>query len=175
MKNASYRGLLLWVGFLISMLIFTFCSGRTTEKKLHDHFVLYYTGHAEELARLSAEKYPPKVTPGVTIIKRDTTVLSGEKIPCPEAKIDTTTGKTETVYVKCPDSKIVRDSVLKHDTIINTALVDALEREAVINSGKLTVSQDKLSDALKTLKNRTLLNIVLGIALSVCVVGWIRK
>lgn len=97
-----------------------------------------------ELARIAAERYPPKIEyrPGATVVTSDTITVPGDSIPCPPViqGRDTIIKK-----VKCPDQKIIRDTLRIRDTafVEVTARVDYLTRKNIETAGALKAAEGK--------------------------------
>lgn len=108
------------------LLILSSC---TTERKA----VKYMDNHGFQAAKYCAKAFPVRDSiiyqKGEAIIKSDTTYLEGDSIPCPVLTNYDKTKKGKPVYVHCPPSKIIHDSVFVHDTVTvireNTAKVKA--------------------------------------------------
>jgi hypothetical protein len=126
--------------------VFTACM---TEQKATD----YLQKHGQ-LARICADIYPPTVTPGKVVHTSDTMYTPGPVVPCPPGAINPDTGLPDTVYIKCPPGKIVRDSIIQHDTIENFARIVAQRHQIdslITESGKHKADADK---AEKQARNR---------------------
>lgn len=102
-----------------------------------------------ELAGICADKYPPKTEykQGQTIVKSDTAYLPGDSIPCPPSII----GKdTVMVKVKCPDHRIIYDTITRTDTI----QVENTTRVADLY-GKLGIANKEIYDQDREIKRLT--------------------
>lgn len=137
--------------YIIAALLF--CSCMTTKKATD------YLKKNNSLAGICANEYPPKIEykSGQVITKSDTTYLPGDSIPCPP----TINGKdTIRIKVKCPDQKIIRDTIYRVDTVTveNTARVLDLQyklgdanahiQAVEYDNGKLTKRANILSLSL---------------------------
>lgn len=102
-----------------------------------------------ELAGICADKYPPKTEykQGQTIVKSDTAYLPGDSIPCPPSIHG---NDTVIVKVKCPNHRIIHDTITRTDTIReeNTKRVADLY-------GKLGIANKEIYDQDKEIKTLT--------------------
>lgn len=171
----KFTGLFLWLVVMAAIIATLLLSGCMTPQKLKQHALLYYSLHPEEYAHGCADKYPPIVKAGKTITKTDTTWLPGESMPCPEATIDSSTGKPKKDSVHCPGTKIVHDTTSVHDTIINNALVGALQLDLGISKSDMGVCSTLLSGQKEQTKKYIISTIVFSILFGVALIGWIRK
>lgn len=137
----------------------------------------FYNAHPEKLLKQCGEKVPPDTIfkSGEVITKTDTTFIKGDSVACPPVVNE----KGETVYVKvkCPDSKIIHDSIFKTDTIIkvNTALVDYYRFQNDSLNRALIQSNTQRDDAEETAKNRLWIAIALAVALGAGVILKIKN
>ena len=106
-----------------------------------------------QLPRICADLYPPVVTPGKIVHTSDTVLQEGPQVPCPPAPVDSA-GKQKIVYVKCPPSIFVHDTISQHDTIENFARIEAQGRQidSLIVVAKVREAAEKKAE--KQAKNR---------------------
>lgn len=137
------------------LLIILFAAACNTVKKQQRNAEAFYRSYPEKLAKECAEKFPVDTIykHGATIVKSDTITVKGDSISCPpyiNAK-----GDTVFVKVKCPDNKIIHDTIIRIDTIVkaNTALAvylgyqkDSLQNELI----KVTTLKDIAEKHAKT-------------------------
>lgn len=97
---------LLWISLCI-MAAFVSCSGKK-------RFVKFAKNHPEALAKECLDKFPIKETfiQGKTDTLVNYQTIKGDSIECPKAL------PNKTVYVKCPDSKVITKTLIRVDTII---------------------------------------------------------
>lgn len=158
---------LLSLALFVLSFILLLCSGCMTEEKATN-----YLASKGKLAGICADKYPPKITPGKPVFKSDTIFTPGPSVECPPAKIDTITGKPEKVYVHCPPTKTVHDSVYVHDIIENFARIKAQEAQISELNNKLLVSQASENKAEKKAANR--LWVIIGLAVCDALIIFLR-
>lgn len=156
---------------LVYLLLFSavmlLINGCMSEKK-----AVGYLQKTGQLPRVCADLYPPVVIMGEPIRKSDTVYTPGETIPCPPAKIDTVTGEPEIVYVKCPPSKIVTDSITQHDTVVDIARITAQRIE--IDSLRIVLAVSKAEENKARKQANTRLFILIG-AGAVLAAGFVLK
>lgn len=156
------------------LLTFALCAvGLTsclTESKMKKHGDMYYGAHPNELAVKCNNEFPTIILPGIPVITRDTTLLAGLTIPCPEAPKDSITGKPKTVYVNCPDEKVINTFTFIHDTIYDNSRIAVFKGDTAAKGAenralysKLTLTIAEKDKALKQAKSR--LYLVLGLGL----------
>lgn len=117
--------IIIWIA-----LIVTSCA---TQKKATG----YFNNHSLQAAEYCANAFPVRdsiiYNPGQIVHKLDTQYLPGDSVPCPPA-----VGQVETklIYVKCPPTKIITDSVFIHDTTTvireNMAKVSAMQQQNAV-------------------------------------------
>lgn len=159
---------------LFFLLALTACN---TVKKQQRKAEAFYQDHPEQLAKQCADKFPPDTIfkKGEVVVKSDTAFIKGDSIPCPPVVNE----KGETVYVKvkCPDSKIIRDTITRIDTIekINTAAVEYYRfQNDSLNKALIKVTAQK-EDAKQTAANRLWWIIGFAVVIGVDVVLKIKK
>jgi len=126
---------LIWISLCI-MAALVSCSGKKA-------FTKYASKHPEALAKECLEKFPIKETyiQGKTDTLVNYQTIQGDSVECPKAL------PNKTVFVKCPDSKVIVKTLLRIDTIIkrDSSALYLLNAEA--NKVK------SLNDKVKELKN----------------------
>lgn len=114
--------------YLIATLIVLYLfSCKTTERKAKEYFVK----NPRSFAGLCGDYYKPQeiTKQGKTIfLPGDTIIQKGDSIPCPDKPI----GSNQPVKVKCPDNKIIHDTMIRVDTIYRD------------NPGKLIDCEDRM-------------------------------
>lgn len=150
--------------FLAAILFFASCSSVAKQQRNAEAF---YATHPEKLAWQCAVKFPPDTIfkPGTVSIRSDTTFLPGDSVPCPP--VMNAAGETVSVKVKCPDSKVIHDSIFKTDTItkLSTDLLDYYGFQNDSLRRVLLITQTQKAEASKTAGNRLWFIIGLIIAL----------
>ncbi len=131
----------------------------------------FFREHPEELAEICADKFAPKTefTPGKTIIKTDTTILTDTvtvTADCPDGTH---------VEVECPPNKTItiRDTIRVRDTIRmeNTARVEQYRLKAEEQARMLATEKILRERAEEKAKQRGWL--LLGLFLAIIFVGFI--
>lgn len=160
MKNKSI--------FILILLALVSCN---TVKKQQRKAEAFYNEHPEKLAKQCADNYPPDTVfkKGEEIIKTDTTLIKGDSIPCPPVVNEK--GDTVFVKVKCPDSKIIRDSIFTTDTLVmvNTAIVEYYRFQNDSLNKELLKSNTQRDSAKETAANRLWIIIGLSVVIAASV------
>lgn len=124
----------------------------------------FFNTHPAEIAKRCADQFPHTVKEGKTITRTDTIVQPGVSIPCPPNE------KGDTVFIKCPPSRTIRDTVIRVDTIENIARIYALQHESdslrvetIKDQETITTAKEELKNEQK--KNRKLLGIFVAMAI----------
>lgn len=144
MLNQQFKKILLWliaiVTFVLAVIYLSGCkpSEQLQRKRAND----FFNSHPAEIAKRCADQFPPVIKEGKTILKTDTLIQPGISIPCPPNE------KGDTIFVKCPPSRIIRDTILRIDTIENIARIYALQHE----SDSLTTESIKDKETIKQAK-----------------------
>lgn len=121
--------------YFIAFLIVLYLYGcKTTETKAKRYFV----DHPRQFAGLCGDYYKPQETtkPGKTIfLPGDTIIQKGDSIPCP----DKPAGQKEPIKVRCPDNKIIHDTVFRVDTVFrdNPGKTVACEEDLKISNNEI--------------------------------------
>lgn len=152
--KTTFKYLLL--AFLLVMIALVGSSCNSYKKQL-GKFKLFAASYPAERDKLCAENYKSDTTyiKGTEIIKHDTAVVAGPSLPCPPAE----PGKT--VYVKCPDGKIItiykdRVDTVQTDKPATVAKIYDLTNVLKINSDSLVIVKTQLSESKQKQKKLTL-------------------
>lgn len=142
-------------------------AGCSTLRKDQKRLAIIEVRNPQLLASACAEKYPPKLLP--PIIKQgetkylpgDTVIVEGKRIPCPP------NGK-DTVWMQCPPSKVIHDTIVRTDTafiqVLNTAQIAAKDAQIHDLTSKMDSWQQKAEK-----RGKWNLYLIIGLALSL---GW---
>jgi len=97
---------LIWIALCV-LASLSSCSGKKA-------FTKYASKHPEILAKECLEKFPIKETyiQGKTDTLINYQTIKGDSVECPKAL------PNKTVFVKCPDSKVIVKTLLRIDTIV---------------------------------------------------------
>jgi len=97
---------LIWIALCV-LASLSSCSGKKA-------FTKYASKHPEALAKECLEKFPIKETyiQGKTDTLVNYQTIKGDSVECPKAL------PNKTVFVKCPDSKVIVKTLLRIDTIV---------------------------------------------------------
>lgn len=134
---------LIALGFLLCALALVLPGCMTSAK-----FTKYGLSHPKEAAQFCADEYPAKdsIIKGKSDTVTRTEYKPGVQLPCPPAKVNTVTGKTETIYVDCPPGEVIYHTITLTDTIVR---VDrAIEKLKDIAESELA-SEKKENKSLK--------------------------
>jgi hypothetical protein len=150
---------------LLLIILFASCNTLKKQKRTAEN---YYLIRPQELAKNCAEKYPPIVTikPGEITVKSDTTYIKGDSIPCPP--VVNAEGEKVYVKVKCPDSKIIHDTIKSVDTFFteNTALTSYL----IYKTDSLSIALIKTNTGFQQSKTQASIRLWMLIAACACIV-----
>lgn len=144
---------------LITAAVAIVMAGCVSTQKQRSRAEQFYREHPEELAEKCATNFPPTYKEGKTItLPGDTVFIKGDSVKCPDVVNPVTGEKKPGVKIKCPDSKTIYIPTLRVDTVESTALLARVEQQRqqlADKSAKLKQTEQNLSDALKTAKNRS--------------------
>jgi len=123
---------LIWIALCI-MAALVSCSGKKG-------FVKFAKNHPEALAKECLDKFPSKETfiQGKTDTLVNYQTIKGDSIECPKAL------PNKTVFVKCPDNKVITKTLLRVDTIVkrDSSALFLLNAE----TNKVKVLNDKIKE-----------------------------
>lgn len=159
--------------FILVLLALCLTSCATLEKRISKAKVLAYE-HPKEFAGFCSDAFPvkEKYIKGKDSLRIDT--VTEEKIVKVPVII-----KGDTIYVdaKCPQSKVVTNTVYRTDTLVkeNTAKITALEYSKSKIDTELTITKDKLTEAKKSANTRLWILIGMAGAIVALIVLLFRK
>lgn len=138
---------------LLILIAFASCKSVAKQQRKAEDFIY---NHPEKLALWCWQKIPPDTIykQGTTITKADTIVLKADSIECPP--VINQQGETIIVKAKCPDSKIIRDTIFRVDTItkVDNAALTYISYHADSLKTAMIKASTQRDDAKKTAKNR---------------------
>lgn len=116
---------LLGMGLLWVLALFG-CSAERT-------FYTYAAKNPDKVAKLCSNVYQADTVykQGETVTNTDTVTIKGDSIPCPDKPAG-----VRTVYVKCPDQKVVTKTVTRIDTVYR----DRISTLAALDTAKRAVN-----------------------------------
>lgn len=124
MQDAKIGGICIVTWVLLVLL--TGCSAERT-------FYTYAAKNPDKVAKFCTNVYQADTVykQGATITNTDTLTVKGDSVPCPDKPAG-----VKTVYVKCPDAKIITKTISR----IDTAFRDRITTLAQLDTAKLAVN-----------------------------------
>lgn len=136
------------------------CSAEKQRVKRVEKAKIVAYQNPKDFAEFCGTTYPVKpiyIQGKDSIIERTITV-KGDSIPCPKVE-----GQTKTVYVKCPDAKVIYRDVVRIDTVVKES--SSIKTELANKTQELKLSKESDAKHKETSDARLFWLIGLGILL----------
>jgi hypothetical protein len=130
----------------LPLLMIMLLSACITDQKALNHLQKH-----NQLAPICSALYPPDIrfVPGRIITKTDTQYIPGQVIPCPP-------GGTDTLWMRCPPTKIIHDTTTQRDTLrIRDIAAETAQKQRIDSLMAVNRSaQDKARELAETAQKR---------------------